>query len=250
MEHVITTDNISVDLYENSRILSTTWNTCNTAEEYVSGIKAFYDVWYKVGAKHALWHSQTCQFALTPELQAWTDVFLNVDALNKGFDGKVALIVGDNMLHQLSLANMYEEGQAKINSRFFAHLEEALPWLEKKTPTKSVAAPAIRVKSLTPGNVEIKLEIDSEDLNEYIFLLNRMLKSSLFKRAHAENFQSLSVREKDVFHLIVRGFTNPMISRQLFISIDTVKTHRRNIMQKLHCRNVQELLQFAIFVQI
>ncbi|RAJ82319.1 regulatory LuxR family protein [Chitinophaga dinghuensis] len=250
MEHVTTTDSISVDLYEKSRILSTSWNACNTAEEYTAGIKNFHEIWYRVGPKHALWHNQNCQFVLTPELQAWTDQFLNVDAAQKGFDGRVAILVGDNMLHQLSLANMLEEGQAQLSTRFFAHVEEALPWLERKTVGKPVSAPAIRVKSLTPGQMELKLEIDSEALNEYIFLLNRMLKSSLFKMTHAENYQSLSTRERDVFQLIVRGYTNPMISRQLFISIDTVKTHRRNIMQKLHCRNVQELLQYAIFVQV
>ncbi|NIG54576.1 response regulator transcription factor [Chitinophaga sp. Cy-1792] len=154
------------------------------------------------------------------------------------------------MMHLLSVANLFEEGAANVNSRFFKEPEEALQWLTKSNRKLVAQPPVIKVKSLEKGTSEITLQIASEELNEYIFLLNRMLKSSLFKMAHAEQFHALSAREKEIFQLIVRGLTNPMIASQLFISIDTVKTHRKNIMQKLRCRNVQALLQYAIFVQI
>ncbi|WP_291906527.1 response regulator transcription factor [Chitinophaga sp. CB10] len=250
MEHVATTGIISVNLYEKSRILSTSWNTCETAEEYITGIKDFHSLYWQVKPRHTLWHNQNCGFDIPPDLQAWTDVFLNVSAIKAGFDGKVAILVGDNMLHLLSLANLFEEGTANVTSRFFRHTEEALAWLEKKSPLQPIAPPSIKVKSLEDGRSEISLEINSEALNEYIFLLNRLLKSSIFKMSHAEQFAKLSAREKEVFQLIVRGCTNPVIAKSLFISIDTVKTHRKNIMQKLRCRNVQELLQYAIFVQV
>ena len=39
-------------------------------------------------------------------------------------------------------------------------------------------------------------------------------------------------REKDILSLIAMGFTSVMIATHLFISIDTVKTHRKNIRKK------------------
>jgi DNA-binding CsgD family transcriptional regulator len=249
MEHIAATDIISVGLYGQESVISTTWSTCTNAEEFVSGIKSFHEIFWKVKPAHTLWHNQNCEFYITPELQAWTDSFLNLDAVNKGFNGKVAVIVGDNMKHLLSLANLFEEGQADLNSRFFLHPAEAMNWLNRKARPAAAPRPTITVKKLDDMRSSISLEIDSEALNEYIFLLNRLLKSSEFKISHAAQFQALSSREKEVFQLIVKGFTNPMIAKRLFISIDTVKTHRKNIMQKLRCRNIQELLKYAVFVK-
>jgi two-component system, NarL family, response regulator LiaR len=43
----------------------------------------------------------------------------------------------------------------------------------------------------------------------------------------------LSQRETDVLRLIVRGFSNPEIAAELFLSPNTIKTHIRGIMNKL-----------------
>jgi two-component system, NarL family, response regulator LiaR len=43
----------------------------------------------------------------------------------------------------------------------------------------------------------------------------------------------LSQRETDVLRLIVRGFSNPEIASELFLSPNTIKTHIRGIMNKL-----------------
>lgn len=47
------------------------------------------------------------------------------------------------------------------------------------------------------------------------------------------NFPALSPRELEVLKLLVDGLTNQEISRRLDISIETVKTHIRHIMDKL-----------------
>ncbi|KST63160.1 response regulator [Mastigocoleus testarum] len=47
------------------------------------------------------------------------------------------------------------------------------------------------------------------------------------------NISELSNRELEVLTLIVEGRTNPEIATQLYISLSTVKTHIRSIMNKL-----------------
>ena len=56
----------------------------------------------------------------------------------------------------------------------------------------------------------------------------------------------LSKREKEILKLIAEGLTNVEISKQLFISIDTVDTHRKNLYTKLNVKNTALLIRQAI----
>lgn len=57
---------------------------------------------------------------------------------------------------------------------------------------------------------------------------------------------SLSARESEVLQLISKGLTNQAIADQLFISINTVKTHRKHLFEKLNVNNTAELVKFAM----
>ncbi len=61
-----------------------------------------------------------------------------------------------------------------------------------------------------------------------------------------KNLPSLTKREKEVLLKISEGFTNPQISEMLFISIDTVDSHRKNLHSKLNVKNTAMLIKFAI----
>jgi DNA-binding NarL/FixJ family response regulator len=53
----------------------------------------------------------------------------------------------------------------------------------------------------------------------------------------------LSSREIEILELLKQGFSNKVISEKLFISELTVKTHRKNIMQKMGVSNIVQLLK-------
>jgi DNA-binding NarL/FixJ family response regulator len=55
----------------------------------------------------------------------------------------------------------------------------------------------------------------------------------------------LSTRERQVFDLVVRGFSNTGISRELCISLKTVETHRASVNRKLGVHSSAQLLRFA-----
>lgn len=61
-----------------------------------------------------------------------------------------------------------------------------------------------------------------------------------------EKLNSLSEREKEIVRLIARGMTNKEIASQLFLSVHTVATHRRNISNKLQIHSPAGLTIFAI----
>jgi two-component system, NarL family, response regulator NreC len=56
----------------------------------------------------------------------------------------------------------------------------------------------------------------------------------------------ISPREIEVLKLISQEFSNPEIAEKLFISIRTVDTHRRNLLEKLGAKNTAGLVKFAI----
>ncbi len=56
----------------------------------------------------------------------------------------------------------------------------------------------------------------------------------------------LSPRELEVLKLIVQENSNPEIAEKLFISVRTVDTHRRNLLEKLGVKNTAGLVKYAI----
>lgn len=55
-------------------------------------------------------------------------------------------------------------------------------------------------------------------------------------------FRLLSSREREVLSLLAEGLTNQEISEQLFVSTETIKNHKTNIMEKLKISNNNQLL--------
>ncbi len=56
----------------------------------------------------------------------------------------------------------------------------------------------------------------------------------------------LTDREKEVLKLIAQEYTTHEIADQLFISTNTVETHRKNLMSKLNAKNIAGLVKFAL----
>jgi DNA-binding NarL/FixJ family response regulator len=58
--------------------------------------------------------------------------------------------------------------------------------------------------------------------------------------------QILSKREIEILKLVCREYSNAKIARELFLSVSTVETHRKNLISKLGVTNTVGLVKFAI----
>ena len=56
----------------------------------------------------------------------------------------------------------------------------------------------------------------------------------------------LSAREREVLQLLAEGRSTKEIAARLSISVKTVETHRKQIMDKLGLHSVAELTKYAI----
>ncbi|HJQ85244.1 MAG TPA: response regulator transcription factor [Candidatus Binatia bacterium] len=61
-----------------------------------------------------------------------------------------------------------------------------------------------------------------------------------------DNLNLLTERELQVLRLIADGQTNKSIARTLTVSVNTIETHRKHIMDKLDLHNTAEIVRFAV----
>lgn len=53
----------------------------------------------------------------------------------------------------------------------------------------------------------------------------------------------ISTREQEILRLIANEYRSHEIAKELFISVNTVQTHRRNLLDKLRVKNVAGLVR-------
>ncbi|MDM1377885.1 response regulator [Myroides marinus] len=103
------------------------------------------------------------------------------------------------------------------------------------------------------GNGYILKNADSQEIIEGIEkALNGDLALSkevqeIMLRTSVTDFElpRLTKREKQILQAIAKGNTSAEIAEQLFISVITVETHRRNLLQKFKAKNMMELVKIA-----
>jgi DNA-binding NarL/FixJ family response regulator len=66
------------------------------------------------------------------------------------------------------------------------------------------------------------------------------------EQADAKLYAPLTVKEKEVLSLVARGFSNAEISRELTITVGTVKTHLNNLFWKMDINSRTKMIAKAI----
>ncbi|MBM83991.1 MAG: DNA-binding response regulator [Planctomycetaceae bacterium] len=87
-------------------------------------------------------------------------------------------------------------------------------------------------------------------INERIYLspgiTGVVVEDYLSSKETARETDSLTPREREVLQLLSEGQATKEIAMTLHVSVKTIETHRRQLMEKLNTRSVAELTKFAI----
>lgn len=88
--------------------------------------------------------------------------------------------------------------------------------------------------------------LKKNNLIDYNFIVDEDIPFDINNLLKKHQFPAFSKREIQIIHLIAEGLTARQIANQLFISLDTATTHRKNILHKANATNCAQLVKFAI----
>jgi len=128
------------------------------------------------------------------------------------------------------MLTIYEES----NKVFDALCAGACGYLVKKTPPSRLLE---AIKEVNDGGSPMSSRIAREVINAF--------KEGAALAQHDSSF-NLSSREKEVLNSLADGNNYQEIADELFISVDTVRHHIRNIYKKLHVHSRSEAVAKAI----
>ena len=140
----------------------------------------------------------------------------------------------DKKLRELKLLIIkYLPGDAHLNSKLTATLYDIYnneEWLQQHADVEDhIFTPAIR---------RMEQRLKQDDVTKNI--------SSMVFKGGQDSGEALSDRERDVIIGVVQGLQNKEIADRLYISVNTVITHRRNIARKLQIHSPAGLTIYAI----
>lgn len=108
-------------------------------------------------------------------------------------------------------------------------------YLLKSTEPEELVQAIIHVAK---GGVIVSPSMATKLLSEF--------KTTLRKELEPKEATDLSQRELEVLQLLAQGASNKEIANSLLISENTVKTHLRNILEKLHLVNRSQAAAYAV----
>ncbi|MFZ5971794.1 MAG: response regulator [Bacteroidota bacterium] len=95
------------------------------------------------------------------------------------------------------------------------------------------------------GEGFLNKSVDSDKMMEELHRIS--LGHKVFPKRAKKNTQTeyFSDRELEILRLLAKGKNSYEIAEQLFITLNTVKTHRRNMLRKLNASNTSQLLKIG-----
>jgi len=117
--------------------------------------------------------------------------------------------------------------------------------LRRRTPGCSYRIAAIAMGGL--DRQMRKLYDEVIDITDSVAVLSGKISKILPGNEEQESEREpVSKREKEIIALVAKGMTNKEIADSLFLSVNTVITHRRNIARKLEIHSATGLTIYAI----
>lgn len=89
------------------------------------------------------------------------------------------------------------------------------------------------------SQLNLEFKVKTNNINYLSFILNKKKNNKV-----EINHSKLSLREIEVLGCIMQGLTNLQIAERLFISFETVRSHRKNILEKTGAKNTACLVNY------
>jgi DNA-binding NarL/FixJ family response regulator len=172
------------------------------------------------------------------------------EALEKAKETKpeiVVLDIGMPRLSGLEAARRLRRTLPQIKVLMLTmHDSERLAW-----EVLNAGALGYVTKSDTARDLIIAIEALRRDKTFFTPKVDRIILDSFLdggssKRAKEMQGEQLTSRQREIVQLLAEGKTSKEVSALLNLSVKTVETHRANIMRRLSCHSVSDLVRYAV----
>jgi DNA-binding CsgD family transcriptional regulator len=131
-------------------------------------------------------------------------------------------------------------GSIWISCRYLRPVNEALDKIRNKRYSTDYGSPYVEINDLMEF---LAKQDEKEKIRKVIIPASDGAVMPMFEE-FLKNVKTLSPAEKSVFDLYIKGYKAQEIAEELYLSINTIKTHNRRIFAKLNVASRNELLVY------
>ncbi|PSG90326.1 response regulator transcription factor [Aurantibacter aestuarii] len=225
-----------IEIYSSNNILIQNWTTkpLNTSV-FKNELKHFLDLFFKYKPKGLLWIQDNFDLEIPEEMYNWIEEHILVPQYKAGLR-KLAFTVPKEQFAYLSIINSFNEVKSVLQPRYFICTEKALAFLHEKNLEENITETSLKIDHLNDKS-KVSFDVEHRHLPQTIKYLKKLNKHLNFRVHNKQFFDLLTIREIEIIKLIGEGKDKTEIAKALFISKNTVITHRRNIIKKLNIKS-------------
>jgi len=223
------------------------WNKSPESFEDLKNELLIYTSFYKIHKPaNALWLQQNFSLPLNAEIDNWIEEHVNIPCVEYG-NRKVAFVVGKDVLVHISVMDAFKEAKSIITPLHFATENEARIWI---TETKSKPTTNNKITILfegvdEEGNSIIKIKRPACDISNTIKSFGTLINENNFIKTNIAKFTLLTKREREILVIFSKGMRQQEVADELYISVQTLRTHWKNIKNKLEIKSLAEVIMYV-----
>ena len=211
-------------------------------------ILSFLDVFEKHKPTSVLWIQDNFNLKINDDYISWLDKnILKCD--HKIGIRKVAITIAKDEAIHVALVKSLNSSNSLIQPHYFININDAENYFETGYNNELYDPATINYKIVPNGetnvNHALSLQVGHNDLAQTLNALNLLKDNKIFAKNNKIKFELLTLKELEIFKLIVLGNTNKTIGVILFIEPSTVATHRKHILKKLEANSYKDLYKYA-----
>lgn len=102
------------------------------------------------------------------------------------------------------------------------------------------------LKNAEPAEVQVAIRSVLENQFYYNHLVSKALRTKVTQQTNRTQTDHISAREEEIIALICEELTMKEIGERLFVSEQTIMSHRKNIMKKVNAKNTVGIVRYAM----
>lgn len=218
----------------------------NTIDSFKKEMLVYTTFYERYKPSQTVWIQKNFTLQLNQTDFKWIEENVNIPCAKYG-NKKAAFIVGEDVLAHLSVMDSFEKEKSIINVSHFASEEDAVNWLNEipTDPLENIKTKITYEGIDEDGNSILKIKRPSNDIVNTIKSFKDLIEENEFFKKNMEIYSSLTKREKEILIFYSKGKSPKQISEELFLSIQTVRTHWRNIKRKLNIKTFNDTIKFT-----